>query len=1364
MAENNPILFSEIFNSDGLDKLLSNLKELNSVYKNTMADIKAEAGGLIEQTKQLSGVTEKYRNTIQKYSATSQNLLATYKQTDQELKKVASEIERVNEVKKEEANINGLIAKSNTNVSNSYNQLEGHLQKYLNFIEEYRQKGDLTEVYEKNKNATNGFAETTTEAISRIGFLRNAIISVKESYNDGIISNEEYVKNLNYLQSELTKTENSFNSIKQAEGLLNEETKVLLDSQQNVSQVMQIANEAYATLPNNVKNYISILTELKSEQVQVRNEIKNLDNQFKNGSITLAEYTARKQRLSVVSDDLKDAVKRNTTQLNLERKIANEAATSYNRLSAQYSLNKIELNGMTDAERENTEYGRNLVQTTDQLYEEMKRLQAATGQNTLNVGNYSEATKGLSSTLQNNIRELAVLRMNGEENSATYQKLLKDTAQLNTTLRQSRAQVRNLSSDTHYLDTVMGGLAASGGGLAAVTGALTLFGNESKYVQEAQKNLQSVIAITTGLTAIQNNFQRQSALMLGISAIQTRALAKAEAYRRLVQIQGTKATVGATVAQRAYNLVANANPYVLLATAIITVVGALLAFSNGTKNAAEEQDKLNKQQEIWLDLLKREANDLNRYSDNRIKQLTDELELARARNDSTQNIRKIEDDLFRERTRNHNRLVGFYADEINNLNENRSAVRQLEDEIFKLRNGLGASSEQTYVRLGLDANLTKADVDDAIYAIQNRINTVNRSVEIAVDLQETSRQLEQEREKLRIQREKEEQDAIKRELEFVRRAQDERLKLVQNEQDRERQQIIYNYDRQIEDLRKQINEDKNITVAGRAAIWDIIISLEQTKQNELIKVRQNFSARLRDLVRESQDVELLLLEDGFEKQSQETKYNYDRQIEDLRTRLRNERGLTEQEQQEINSMILNLTKLRDRELTNIDNEYAIERLNKERERIQQQLNLVREGSQEELNLRLELLKKEQEIEIKENELLTADKRKSDVEINRYYNELIRREREQSQYDLNLYLFDVDQALAQSEFDLLKRTETEKTKYRLQAERDRIKKVIELNKGLTNGLSDQEIQILQNQVAKLDQEISKLNLGRGKTDIYSILGLRLDEQQKQAITDTTNFALDQLNQYLAKRVEVADKNVDKAKQETDARRENLEKQLEYERQGLANSRDTALKELQDAEKRQKKAIRDQQEAQQAQARIQSIMQAGDLLTASAKIWGQLGFPAAIPALGVMWGSFAFSKIKSRQLTRNSENYGDGMLEFVKGGSHRSGNDVDFGIKSDGTRRRIEGGESVAVINKRNTRKYRKNNILYDVINSLNNGTFEQIYSKVFDSENMTISIMNNNPELKKIENDVSDIKNKKIIYKSENKRIEIFKNVKRTINE
>jgi chromosome segregation ATPase len=334
--------------------------------------------------------------------------------------------------------------------------------------------------------------------------------------------------------------------------------------------------------------YMNTLKNIKSEAISVRAALAGVSGATEDGRKTIKGATTDTDRLTRAARDLAFAESENAkrlAELKQAQKEANEinklvvkinqsAEGSYNRLSAQYSLNKIFLNNMTVEEREATEDGRKLVAETKAIYEEMKRLQEATGKTSLNVGNYSDAAKGLTTQIENQTKQLALLRLEGKQGTAEYQQLSKETAILRDAVKDATDEITRMASDTSNLDAVLSFAAGASGGFAAFTGAMELFGSESEEVQEAQKKLQAAIAITTGVQAIQNAVQKQSAIMLGISRLQMAALSKAQVYNRLVTMQGTKATLAATIAQKAFNLIAAANPYVLLALALVTVVGA----------------------------------------------------------------------------------------------------------------------------------------------------------------------------------------------------------------------------------------------------------------------------------------------------------------------------------------------------------------------------------------------------------------------------------------------------------------------------------------------------------------------------------------------------------------------------------------------------------------------------------------------------------------------------------------------------------------------------------------------------------------------------------------------------------------------
>ena len=155
--------------------------------------------------------------------------------------------------------------------------------------------------------------------------------------------------------------------------------------------------------------YTNALKNIRAEAIQLAAVLQKVSGATEDGRNTTKKAADDAERLARAQRDLAFAESENAKKL-AELKLAQQEANqinklivkinqsaegSYNRLSAQYSLNKIYLNNMTKAERENTEEGRKLVAQTKEIYEEMKRLQEATGKFQLNVGNYTEASDAI---------------------------------------------------------------------------------------------------------------------------------------------------------------------------------------------------------------------------------------------------------------------------------------------------------------------------------------------------------------------------------------------------------------------------------------------------------------------------------------------------------------------------------------------------------------------------------------------------------------------------------------------------------------------------------------------------------------------------------------------------------------------------------------------------------------------------------------------------------------------------------------------------------------------------------------------------------------------------------------------------------
>lgn len=150
--------------------------------------------------------------------------------------------------------------------------------------------------------------------------------------------------------------------------------------------------------------------------------------------------------------------------------------------------------------------------------------------------------------------------------------------------------------------------------------SLQTFAGMAGLSEDSTAALNRTIAImmTTGAAAntvikVGNALQKTSALMLGVARVQAAAATVAIRLKTAAEGKNIIMTKAATVAQKAFNVVANANPYVLLATVILGVGGALAGFIKLTKNAEKEQEEYNKQIEEQNEKEKERAQVIGRH-------------------------------------------------------------------------------------------------------------------------------------------------------------------------------------------------------------------------------------------------------------------------------------------------------------------------------------------------------------------------------------------------------------------------------------------------------------------------------------------------------------------------------------------------------------------------------------------------------------------------------------------------------------------------------------------------------------------------------------------------------------------------------
>jgi hypothetical protein len=1202
----------------------------------------------------------------------------------------------------------------------------------------------------------------------------------------------------------------------------------LISPDNSITDLIKQLDELSDTYTNALKN-------IKAEAIQLAEILKKVSGATEDGRKTTKKAADDAERLARAQRDLAFAESENAKKL-AELKLAQQEANqinklivkinqsaegSYNRLSAQYSLNKIYLNNMTKAERENTEEGRKLVAQTKEIYEEMKRLQEATGKFQLNVGNYTEAsdaiiaygdklkeTLGLNSAFG---ESLLALGRGGAESKAVFTAIGDGAKALGKTLL-------GLLSNPVFL--AIAGIAAAGAafkwwydynaGLVEATRLTQQFTGKSGDDLKAFRNEVQAVAdsfnadfretlIATNALSKQFGISANEALQLVKDGFLAGGDANGEFLDTLKEYPAYFKEAGISADQF---------------VAIVTQTNKMGIFSDKGVDAIKEANlrlrEMTTATAVALDGIGISSEQVQKDLQTGTKTTFDVIQDVSAKlaelPDNAATVGAAIADIFggpgEDAGLQYLRTLKDISTNMDEVKGKAGVLAQLQEEQLQsqieLQNALSGLFDATggnfetlttqakvFVNQGLTA-IIKGVIDVVNYLIElynesvliraiwngivagfkTTFDTLGNLFGFFIDIvKATGTALK---------------GAFTLDFDDIKKGLSDYAAAYGNLVKAQVKDITQNFKEGLDDMQKKI---KPITIPvsvgdtqaqiGNSPVTTNSPKIDTTKKDKEAekaakKVEEAYKKNLK-ATRKLQDAQLQLETDEWAKRRQQTQYQYSRQIEDLQHQLQTEKDLNETGRQAINATITALEQQQTEALLKIEQDRQLQELALQKESIELRLQAVKEGSEQEKQLRMQLLENERQTALLQNQQKPTGQQQDAAAINASFDAKgagIADEYLQAQ----LQIFDQQQALAQSEFDLLRNSEARKTQFRLQAEKERLQKVLELNQQAANKLSDVEVQTIQNTIKKIDQEIEQSKGEERGTDIYGLFGLNLDDDQKEAINTSMQYALDALNTFTAARVAAADAAVEQADKEVSAAQSALDAELEARANGYANNVVQAQKELDLAKKNQEKALKEQQKAQKQQAAIQTLQQIGNMVTATALIWSQLGFPFAIPAIAVMWASFAASKIKAAQLakqtggTGGTETYGDGTVELLEGGSHQSGNDIDLGTKPDGTRRRAEGGEFFAVINKRSSRRFRK--IIPDVINSLNNGTFAHKYLKSYsDGDGLTLNVTGQSPDLRNLSDDVREIKeqNRRRVYvDGDGNTIESYKNLKRKI--
>lgn len=1174
MAEDDKIKYSDIIEpDDSIEKLVKQLGELNQSYEAMVNAIRAGADRIVHSIKSASGATSEGRKAIDEATAST------------------SRLERAqNELKLALSDTGKQIAWLKAQTSDA-NRATVEQQRYIQqAISSYdRLKSDLKQTVELYKSLT-----AAERADSEMGQqLLNDILNLKNQIKALDDQMKPHIQTL----SEVEKAEQRLAYLQSDEG------KRLLELKAKIAELTSARKQQKAT--------VDPLAQAQEKLAYAQSE--------------------ENQQLKLYSTQIREA----NQIAQLQATIANSAEGSYNRLSAQYALNKIRLNQMSAAEREAADSGKKLEAETNAIYQQMIKLQEATGNYRLSVGHYQKTWDGLGISISQVVRELpaAAVSLNtfflGISNNIPM--VVDEINRLRKKNELLRAEGKETVSVTK---SIVKSLFSWNTALVVLLTVFSMYGKEIiTWIDRTFAGRDAAKSFEDALEDLNDELGKGSTGSYGQQIAVLRRLS--ENWKDL----------GDNIKAQTQWIKDNEKEFSKLGITIDSINDANNAFVDNTESVVAAY-KARAKAEAALNVVSQQ------YQKLLVAENKAELEKVREYGffDKTINYFKalwggisgpdsdlsLETRLKKQRQRN-----------VESLQKDADALEKEVESYFNVWKFYEDQADALFKEIGLEESHKKDKGGRTPRDADDRLNNLALAAEKAY--------------------------------------QKSRTEIERDENKKRRAEAFASFNQEIADLNDKYSRIQKI------------LNGQDEKYKKLTESQKETAIKA---------------------------------LDDIENAIKNkQKGLT-----------LSL------DLLNIDVE--IQKAEQLLELLELEGEVSKKGSYEELSNSLKRLDVERQIALLKNAQLPEAKRQPTSAINASFD----KQKAITVGSFNMSSFDEQQALDEAVFNEVKRSETEITRFKLEQEKARWQEQIRLAEAGGLDWSQAQIDAAKATVKGIDRELSELddfikNIGKKGLGGTLLEKLGFDDDQIDALKDAVNIVIEQLQSIMDAEVELAEQAVEAAEARVEAAQKAYDAEVEARNNGYANNVATAKKELEQEKKNQQEKQKMLQAAQKRQEAVNTVTQASSLVTASANLWSSfssipiVGPALALAAIATMWTSFAVAKIKAKQVTASqSDEYGEGGLEFLEGGSHASGDDIDLGVRNKKKHRmRAEGGEALAIISKKRTRKYKK--ILPDVIDSLNKGTFEDKYLNAFaSSDGLSISLNSNgNMDLSKIEDDVRSIR-------------------------
>nr|DAY47493.1 MAG TPA: tail tape measure protein [Caudoviricetes sp.] len=228
---------------------------------------------------------------------------------------------------------------------------------------------------------------------------------------------EQFAKNIKNASDMLAGLSSTSNQVASAQDNAAKSTQTASDTISQASAQLQAANMNYASIIDTVQAYDGEVTKLTADTIankeamkQILADIKALEKSYKDGNITLSEYTRQSALLKQRHTELMAQNQQYSALIKNHSTAIISASGSYYEMNAAMLELQKRYKALSEADRESS-IGKNLITQANALNDKLKEIDAKFGNYQRNVGNYASSWNGLNVQTQQLLRELPSLTM-----------------------------------------------------------------------------------------------------------------------------------------------------------------------------------------------------------------------------------------------------------------------------------------------------------------------------------------------------------------------------------------------------------------------------------------------------------------------------------------------------------------------------------------------------------------------------------------------------------------------------------------------------------------------------------------------------------------------------------------------------------------------------------------------------------------------------------------------------------------------------------------------------------------------------------------------------------------------------------------